>query len=191
MEKTNFEKIKELKNWELAQIMDLVALHVDAAVPAYPDAQVTSYDYQREQLKWLNQPYDEKKGFKFILDEDGEETYVTLQDMKVNYEKQIFKGLIKKEDQDVSKQTSRTLGSKFIGIFLTLRNGNGREVEFFAEDGFGYTYNPSEAGLFNLEQVEHFNASIMPYAEFLKNKQEIKHNKYIALSLVDIFDYIP
>lgn len=174
--KTNFEKLKELKNWELAQVLDLIALHVDAAVPAYPDAQVQSFDYQREQLKWLNQPYDEEKGFKFILDDEGEVTYVTLQDMKINYEKQIFKGLLKKEED--AKQPLRTLG-KFIGDYLIFKNS--KEIEFFAEDGYGYTKKASEAGIFTLQEVEHFNAELIDYKEFL-NRKDLK-KEYLAISV--------
>ena len=177
MNKTNFEKLKELKNWELAQIIDLIAMHVDAAIPAYPDAQVSGYDYQREYLKWLNQSYDEEKGFKFILDQEDEETYVTLQDMRANYEKQIFKGLIKKGD---SCPPLRTLG-KYVGdYYLIIKNGE--KVEYFAEDGYGYTKNPSEAGIFTLQQVKHFNADVVGAGGFINRKKD-KHD-YLAISVL-------
>ncbi len=181
MGKTNFEKLRELRNWELAQIMDLVALHVDTAIPPYPGAQVSEYDHEREYLKWLTQPYDEEKGFMFHINDDSEEkTYITLEEMKAKREKNIFKGLLKKGDPEFSTQPLRTLG-KYMGDYLIVRNSN--EVEFFAEDGHGYTKNASEAGIFTIEEVEHFNAVVIGHADFQKRKELKK--EYLAISILN------
>ena len=93
--KTNFEKLKELPDYIVAQVMDIAALHVDTAIPPYPGAQVSEYDHAREYLKWLRGPFDEKKGFKFILDEDEEEPiYISLEELEVKKRKKIFKGIL-------------------------------------------------------------------------------------------------
>ena len=182
MEKTNFEKIKELKNWELALILSMVELHVGTLIPAYPGGTVSEYDHERECLKWLNQPYDDEKGFKFLVSYDSEkgtyeDVYVTLEEMHRIKERNVFKGLLQK---NTSCPPLRTLG-KYVGdYYLIIKNG--QEVEYFAEDGYGYTKNPSEAGIFTLQDVEHFNADIVGASGFL-NREKNKHD-YLAISVL-------
>ncbi len=183
--KTNFEKLKELKDWELAQIMDLAFCHVEAILK-YPKAQVSDYDHSREYLRWLNQPYDEEKGFKFLLDDDSnEETYITLQELRLKKEKQIFKGILNKEELNTSKQPERTLG-KYLGDYLIFRRTGSEIQDFFAEDGTGYTENPAEAGIFTVQEVEYFNAEIIDYEDLLLKKQK---KDYAAISVVTLLTF--
>lgn len=56
--------------------------------------------------------------------------------------------------------------------YIIFRIGYNNEIEYFAEDGMGYTSSLAEAGSFNTAGIKYFNAYIVKtFAEALKDKQ--------------------
>ncbi len=86
-----------------------------------------------------------------------------------------------KDDLNVSKRPARTL-SKYLNDYLIFKNGE--EIEFFAEDGVGYTSSLVEAGVFTIQEVQYFNAKILDRDVFLSRK-EIKRD-YLAISILTL-----
>ena len=80
MGKTNFEKIKELKEFEAAQVMSMLPMHVAEVQQATrADFDLDAADLEENAIEiitsWLKDPYDEKKGFKMYL--SGGTEYIT------------------------------------------------------------------------------------------------------------------
>ena len=67
--KTNFEALKELKDYEAAQILHLLFLHVTSIMEAQrADGLIDQLENEFEIItSWLNHPFEENKGFKFYI----------------------------------------------------------------------------------------------------------------------------
>ena len=83
--KTNFEKLKELKEHEAAQVFSLLPMHVAEIQQATKaDQNLDAADSVDDEMEiitsWLKDPYDEKKGFKMYL--SGGTEYITQENLK-------------------------------------------------------------------------------------------------------------
>ncbi len=82
--KTNFEKLKELKEYEVAQILSMLPMHVQEIQQA-SDAEhnLDAVDLEENSIEiitsWLKDSFDEKKGFKMYL--SGGTEYITAEDL--------------------------------------------------------------------------------------------------------------
>lgn len=69
--KTNFEALKELKDYEAAQILHLLFLHVTSIMEAQRADGLDAIDQLENEfeivISWLNHPFEENKGFKFYI----------------------------------------------------------------------------------------------------------------------------
>lgn len=69
--KTNFGKLKELKDYEVAQIIRILSLHVTSIMEAQSADELDAADQLEDEFEiitsWLNHPYEENKGFEFYL----------------------------------------------------------------------------------------------------------------------------
>lgn len=69
--KTNFEALKVLKDYEAAQILHLLFLHVTSIMEAQRADGLDAIDQLENEFEiitsWLNHPYEENKGFKFYI----------------------------------------------------------------------------------------------------------------------------
>lgn len=84
MGKTNFEKLKELKEYEAAQVLSLLPMHVMEVQQATGvDHELDATDLVENEseiiISWLKDEYDEKKGFKFYL--SGGTEYITSENL--------------------------------------------------------------------------------------------------------------
>ncbi|HRF70458.1 MAG TPA: hypothetical protein PKV66_03420 [Candidatus Pelethenecus sp.] len=84
MGKTNFEKLKELKEYEAAQILNLLPMHVQEVQENIGvDCNLDAVDGVENEIEvitsWLKDPYDEKKGFKMYL--SGGTEYITQENL--------------------------------------------------------------------------------------------------------------
>ena len=79
---TNFEKLKELKDFEAAQVITMLNEHV-GSVETLIDVTKTSINRTCKSeiivTAWLNAPYDDSKGFQFLVSGDYE--HVTVNDL--------------------------------------------------------------------------------------------------------------
>ena len=78
--KTNFEKLKELKEFEVAQIIILLPMHVQTIQQATgADVNLDAIDLMEDAIEiltsWLKDECDERKGFKMYLSSRAE--YIT------------------------------------------------------------------------------------------------------------------
>lgn len=85
MEKTNFEKLKELKEYEVAQVISMLPMHVMEVQQATgADKNLDAVDLEENSIEiitsWLKDTYDEKKGFKMYL--SGGTEYITSKNLK-------------------------------------------------------------------------------------------------------------
>lgn len=67
---TNKEKLQQLKDYELAEIIAMLNLHVDEIQHASSARyELDAFDLNEDAIgiiiSWLNSPYDEEKGFEF------------------------------------------------------------------------------------------------------------------------------
>lgn len=88
MGKTNFEKLKELKEYEAAQIISMLPMHVAEVQEATgADFNLDAADLEEDSIEvitsWLKDPYNEKKGFKMYL--SGGTEYITSKNLN-NYD---------------------------------------------------------------------------------------------------------
>ena len=69
--KTNFEALKELKDYEAAQIIRILSLHVTSIMEAQSADELDAADQLEDEFEivtsWLNHPYEENKGFEFYI----------------------------------------------------------------------------------------------------------------------------
>ena len=69
--KTNFEALKVLKDYEAAQILHLLFLHVTSIMEAQRADGLDAIDQLENEfeivISWLNHPFEENKGFKFYI----------------------------------------------------------------------------------------------------------------------------
>lgn len=83
MEKTNFEKLKELKEYEAAQVFSMLQMHVAEVQQATKADRLDAADFVEDEIEviisWLKDPYDEKKGFKMYL--SGRTEYITPENL--------------------------------------------------------------------------------------------------------------
>ncbi len=84
MGKTNFEKLKELKEHEAAQVLSMLPMHVMEIQQATgADCNLDAVDLEENSIEiitsWLKDPYDEKKGFKMYL--SGGTEYITQENL--------------------------------------------------------------------------------------------------------------
>ena len=84
MKKTNFEKLKELKEYEVAQVISMLQMHVAEVQQATEadknlDAAHLEGDSIEVITSWLKDSYDESKGFKMYL--SGGVEYITSEDL--------------------------------------------------------------------------------------------------------------
>ncbi len=82
--KTNFEKLKELKEFEAAQIISMLPVHVGEIQQATgADFNLDAADLEEDSIEiitsWLKDEFDEKKGFKMYL--SGRTEYITAKDL--------------------------------------------------------------------------------------------------------------
>lgn len=81
--KTNFEKLKELKEYEAAQVINMLPLHVMEIQQATGADCLDATDGVENEMEiiisWLKDPYDEAKGFKFYL--SGGIEYITQKNL--------------------------------------------------------------------------------------------------------------
>lgn len=82
--KTNFEKLKELKEHEAAQVISMLPMHVmevqhTTGANNNLDATDGVEDGMEIIISWLKDPYDEAKGFKFYL--SGGIEYITQKNL--------------------------------------------------------------------------------------------------------------
>lgn len=96
--KTNFEKLKELKEHEAAQVISMLPMHVmevqhTTGANNNLDATDGVEDGMEIIISWLKDPYDEAKGFKFYL--SGRTEYITQENLS-HY------GYLEDIDQDYS-----------------------------------------------------------------------------------------
>lgn len=84
MKKTNFEKLKELKEHEAAYILSFMPAHVMTIQNATGADNLDAFDKNEDSIEiiisWLKNDYDEKKGFKLYL--FGETQYITSKELK-------------------------------------------------------------------------------------------------------------
>lgn len=83
--KTNFEKLKELKVHEAAQVISMLPMHVMEIQQATgADCNLDATDGVENEMEiiisWLKNPYEEKKGFKFYL--SGGIEYITQKNLE-------------------------------------------------------------------------------------------------------------
>ncbi len=81
---TNFEKIKELKEYEVAQILSMLPMHVAGIQEATgADRNLDAVDLEEDSIEiitsWLKDEYDEKKGFRMYL--SGGSEYFTKENL--------------------------------------------------------------------------------------------------------------
>ncbi len=84
MGKTNFEKLKELKEHKAAQVLSMLPMHVMEIQQATgADCNLDAVDLEENSIEiitsWLKDPYDEKKGFKMYL--SGGTEYITHENL--------------------------------------------------------------------------------------------------------------
>lgn len=84
MGKTNFEKLKELKEHEAAQVISMLPMHVmEIRQATGADCNLDATDGVEDGMEiiisWLKDPYDEAKGFKFYL--SGGIEYITQKNL--------------------------------------------------------------------------------------------------------------
>lgn len=84
MGKTNFEKLKELKEHEVAQVISMLPMHVAEVQEATgADCNLDAVDLEENSIEivtsWLKDSYDEKKGFKMYL--SGGTEYITQENL--------------------------------------------------------------------------------------------------------------
>ncbi len=82
--KTNFEKLRELKEHEAAQVISMLPMHVMEIQQATgADCNLDAVDLEENSIEiiasWLKEPYDEAKGFKFYL--SGRTEYITQENL--------------------------------------------------------------------------------------------------------------
>ncbi|MDE6946312.1 MAG: hypothetical protein K2P14_03915 [Anaeroplasmataceae bacterium] len=82
--KTNFEKLKELKVHEAAQVISMLPMHVMEIQQATgANNNLDAVDLEENSIEiitsWLKNPYDEAKGFKFYL--SGGIEYITQKNL--------------------------------------------------------------------------------------------------------------
>lgn len=82
---TNFEKLKELQEYEVAQIIDAIPYHVMEVQQATgADENLDAVDSQEDTIEiitsWLKDSYDEEKGFKLYL--KGSVFYLTSENLE-------------------------------------------------------------------------------------------------------------
>lgn len=82
--KTNFEKLKELKEYEAAQVISMLPMHVmEIQHTTGADNNLDAVDLEENSIEiitsWLKNPYDEAKGFKFYL--SGRTEYITQENL--------------------------------------------------------------------------------------------------------------
>ena len=82
--KTNFEKLKELKEYEAAQVLSMLQMHVAEVQQATKaDHNLDAADLEEDSIgvitSWFKDSYDESKGFKMYL--SGGVEYITSEDL--------------------------------------------------------------------------------------------------------------
>lgn len=84
MKKTNFEKLKELKEYEAAYILSFMPVYVMTVQTEIGADNLDVFDQNEGSIEiitaWLKEEYNEEKGFKMYL--FGETKYLTSDDMK-------------------------------------------------------------------------------------------------------------
>ncbi|MDE7264518.1 MAG: hypothetical protein K2N64_07640 [Anaeroplasmataceae bacterium] len=85
MGKTNFEKLKELKEYEAAQVINMLQIHIaEVQLVRKADSNLDAVDLVEDEIEiitsWLKDPYDEKKGFKMYL--SGRTEYITSENLE-------------------------------------------------------------------------------------------------------------
>ncbi len=83
--KTNFEKLKELKEYEAAQVINMLPMHVMEIQQATgADCNLDAVDGVENEIEiiasWLKDSFDEKKGFKMYL--SGGIEYITQKNLE-------------------------------------------------------------------------------------------------------------
>ena len=184
--KTNFEKLKELQAYELAQVIDLLHEHAKEAASSFKEQikvkdQVASHLTKEEIIIfiWLNQEYCETRGFKFILSNMKE--YIDRETLRRNNFYYEFLAVDNQRQIVPAKNTVEQYADKYIILKPNTK------YEFFAEDGAGYVQSAINAGLFDEQQVKFFNAHIVTAEELINHRSELKKKyTYVAITIPNV-----
>lgn len=184
--KTNFEKLKELQAYELAQVIDLLHEHAKEAASSFKEQikvtdQVASHLTKEEIIifLWLNQEYCETRGFKFILSNMTE--YIDRETLRRN---NLYYQFLAVDNQN-SIASARNTVKQYADKYIILKPNT--KYEFFAEDGAGYVQSAINAGLFDQQQVMFFDAHIITAEELINHCSELrKKYAYVAITIPEV-----